>query len=70
MDAIFSNEKSSLSSDSNSVMLNVLDEIDLKKNEKYFPLPKLTIYYTSKNIKSNIKRNGMESPPTWNNKFG
>lgn len=47
-------------------MLNVLDEINLKKNEKYFPLSNLTIYYTWKNIKDLSKNNGMESPSTWN----
>ena len=52
MDAIFKNSKNSRKSDPHRLLLNLTDEINLKRSDKYVALSNLRIYYTWKNTKS------------------
>ena len=52
MDTIFMNSENSKTSDPHRLLLNLLDEINLKKSDKYLALSNLTIYHTWKNIKN------------------
>ena len=45
------NSKNSKTSDPHRLTLNLTDEINLKRSDKYVALPHLRIYYTWKNIK-------------------
>ena len=51
MDTIFMNSENSTKSDPNSLLLNLLEKINLKRSEKYVALSNISIYYTWKNIK-------------------
>ena len=52
------------------LLLNLSDEINLKRRAKYFPLLNLSIYYTWKNIKKSYKNNKFKiSAPTWKEEF-
>ena len=47
--------------------MNLLDEINLKRSDKYVALSNLSIYYTWKYIKMSYKNNKFKiSAPTWN----
>ena len=48
--------KSSGTSDSHGLLLNLTDNINLKKSNEYVVLSNLSIYYTWKNIKSHTKK--------------
>ena len=50
MDTIFRNSKNSETSDPHRLLLNLSDEINLKRSDKYVALLNLSIYYTWKNI--------------------
>ena len=52
MDTIFKNSKNSRKSDPHRLLLNLTDEINLKRSDKYVALSNLRIYYTWKNTKS------------------
>ena len=53
-----------------SILLNLLDKINVKRRDKYVGLSNLSIYYAWKNIKKSFKNNKFKrSAPTWNNKF-
>ena len=70
MDTIFMNSGNSKTSDPHTLILNLLDKINLKRRDKYVGLPNLSIYYTWKNIKKSCKNNTFKiSSPTWNNEF-
>ena len=51
MDTIFMNSENSEISDHHRLLLNLTDKLDLRRKDKYIPLPKRSIYYTWKNIK-------------------
>ena len=64
------NFENSRTSDSQRLLPNLTDKIDLRKKDKYIALSNLSIYYTWKNIK-NVYQNSKfkTSAPTWNQKF-
>ena len=68
------NSENSETSDPHKLLLNISDEIKLKRSDKYVALLNLGFYYTCKNIKINkfklININKFEiSAPTWNEEF-
>ena len=59
------NSGNSKTSDPHTLILNLLDKINLKRRDKYVGLPNLSIYYTWKNIKKSCKNNTFKiSSPT------
>ena len=65
MDTIFINSKNSKSSDPHSLLINLVDKINLKISDKNKRSP--IIYYTWKNIKKLYKNNKLKiSASTWN----
>ena len=70
MDTVFMNSENSKTSDPHSLLLNLSDNINLKRSDKYVALSNLSIYYTWKNIKKSYKNNKFKiSTPTWNEEF-
>ena len=66
MDTRFSNSENSKTSDPHRLLLNLLDEINLKGSDKYIALSNLSIYYAWRNIKKSYKNNKFKiSAPTW-----
>ena len=56
--------------DPHRLVLNLADEKDLKRSNKYISLSNLSIYYTWKNINKSNKNSGSQiSAQTCNNKF-
>ena len=55
MNTIFMNSKKSKTSDPRRLLLNLIDKIDLRREDKYIALSNLSIYYTWKNIKKSYK---------------
>ena len=56
--------------DPDRLLLNLLDKMNVKKNDKHVTLPNLSIYYTWKNIREMIQSNKFKiSTPTWNGEF-
>ena len=49
------NSKKSKTSDPRTLLLNLTDKIDLRREDKYIALLNLSIYYTWKNIKKSYK---------------
>ena len=67
MSAIFMNSVNNKTSDPHRLLLNLSDEINLKRSDKYVALSNLSIYYARKNIKKSQKNNNYKiSAPTWN----
>ena len=61
------NSKNSETSDSDRLLLNLSDKINLKRKDSYVALSNLSIYYTWKNIKKSFKKNKFKIlAPTWN----
>ena len=56
MDTIFMNSENSKTSDIHRLLLNISDEIDLKRSDKHVALSNLSIYYTWKNIKKVMQK--------------
>ena len=53
-----------------SLILKLVNKLDLRIGEKVIALSNLSIYYTSKNIKSTYNDNKFKiSAPTWNDEF-
>ena len=70
MDTIFMNFKNSLTSDSHRLLINLTDEINLRRSYKYVPLSNLSIHYAWKNIKKFCKNHEFKiSAPTWIDKL-
>ena len=70
MNTISINSKNSETSDPHRLLLNLIDEIDLRRKYKYTSLSNLSIYYAWKNIKKSYKNNKFKiSVPTWNEEF-
>ena len=55
MDTIFMNSKNSRTSDSHRLLINLTDQIKLKRSDKYVALSNLSIYFTQENIKKSYK---------------
>ena len=55
MDTIFMNSENSKISDLHRLLLNLLNNIDLKRRDKYAALSNLSIYYTWKNIHEELE---------------
>ena len=55
MNTIFMNSTKSKTSDPRTLLLNLTDKIDLRREDKYIALLNLSIYYTWKNIKKSYK---------------
>ena len=67
MDTIFMNSKNRGTFDPRRLLLNLTDNINLKRNDRYVTLSNLRIYYTWKNIRKPYKKNKFNiSAPTWN----
>ena len=67
MDTILMNPENSKTSDPRRLLHNLIDKINLKRNDKNVALSNLSIYYTWKNIKKSFKNNKFKiSAPTWN----
>ena len=64
------NSEKSKTSDLHILLLNLQDNINLKRSGKYVSLSNLSIYYTWKNIKHSYKNNKFKiSALTWNEEF-
>ena len=65
MNATSMYSKNSRTSDPHRLLLNLTDEIDLRRKDKYIALSNLSIYYTWKNIKKSYKNNKFKilAPP-------
>ena len=55
MDTIFMNSENSKTYDPHRLLLNLSDEINLKRSDKYVALSNISIYYTWENIKNHTK---------------
>ena len=55
MDTIFMDFKKSKTSDLHRLLLNLTDEINLKRSDKYVALSNLSICYTWENVKKSLK---------------
>ena len=70
METSFMNSKNSKTSEPHRFKYNLIDKLDLKNPNKNLALANLSIYYTSKNIKSIYNNNKFKiSAPTWNETF-
>ena len=70
MGTIFMDSKNSKTFDPHRLLLNLTDEINLKRSDKYAALSNLSIYYTCKNIKKSYKNNKFEiSALMWKEEF-
>ena len=68
MDTIFMNTENSKTSKSHILILKLTDKLDLRIGKKVIALSNLSIYYTSKNIKSTYNNNKFKIS-TWSDKF-
>ena len=70
MDTIFMNSEKSRTSKPHILILKLTNKLDLRIVKKVIALPKLSIYYACKNIKSSYNNNKFKiSAPTWNDEF-
>ena len=70
MDTIHMNSRNSKTSDPHRLLLNLADEINLKRSDKFVALSNRNIYYTWKNVKKSYKNNKFKiSAPTWNEEY-
>ena len=65
MNIIFMNTENSKTSDTNTLLLNFTDKIDLRRKDQYVALSNLSIYYTWKDINGSHKNNKFKIAPTW-----
>ena len=71
MNTIFMNSENSKNSEPHVLILKLTNKLDLRIGEKVIALSNLSIYYTSKNIKSSYNNNKFKiSGPTCNYEFG
>ena len=70
MDTIFLNSENSKTPKPHVLILKLTNKSDLRIGEKIITLSKLSIYYTSKKIKSSYNNKKFKTPAqTWNDKF-
>ena len=63
------NSKSSETSDPHRLLLNLTDNKDLRRKDKYIALSNLGIYYIWENMKKSYKNKFKISAPTWIEEF-
>ena len=70
METIFTNTLNCKTNESNKLMYQFTDKLNLKNQNKIMALANLSIYYTWKNIKSVYNKKKFKiSAPTWNDEF-
>ena len=70
MDAIFMSSENSKTSEYHILVLKLTDKLDLRRGLNNVALSNLSIYYTSKNVKSSYNNNKFKiSVPTWSEEF-
>ena len=70
MDTIFMNSENCKTSEHNVSVLKLTDKLDLRRSQKIVASSNLSIYYTSKNVKSSYNNNKFKiSAPTWTEEF-
>ena len=70
METIFMNSENSKTNESNKFSYEFTDKLNLKKPNKNIALANLSIYYTSKIIKSTYNNNKLKiSAPSWKDEF-
>ena len=69
MNTMFMNSKSSETSDPHRLLLNLTDNKDLRRKDKYIALSNLGIYYIWENMKKSYKNKFKISAPTWIEEF-
>ena len=70
METFFMNTKNSKTNESHRFKYDLIDKLDLKNPNKNMALGSLSIYYTSKNVKSTYNKNKFKiSAPSWNETF-
>ena len=71
METIFTNTLNSKTNESNRFIYQFTDKLNLKNPHKNMALANLSIYYTSKNVKSaEYNNNKLKiSTPLWNDEF-
>ena len=70
MDTIFMNSENSKPPKPHILILKLINKLDLRIGKKVIALSNLSIYYTSKNIKSSYNNNKFKiSAGTWNDQF-
>ena len=70
METFFMNSKNSKTNEPNRFKYDLTDKLDLKNPNKNMALANLSIYYTSKNVKSIYNNNKFKiSALTWNETF-
>ena len=69
MNTIFMNSKSCETSDPHRLLLNLTDNKDLRRKDKYIALSNLGIYYIWENMKKSYKNKFKISAPTWIEEF-
>ena len=70
MNTIFIISENSKTSRAHVLILNLTNELDLRRGEKIIALSNRDIYYTWENIKNSHNNNKLKlSSPIWNDKF-
>ena len=70
METFFMNSKNSKTNEPHKLKYHLIDKLDLRNSNKNMALANLSIYYTSKNVKSTYNNNKFKiSGPTWNETF-
>ena len=70
METFFMNSKNSKTNEPYKLKYHLIDKLDLRNPNKNMALANLSIYYTSKNVKSTYNNNKFKiSGPTWNETF-
>ena len=64
------NSESSRTPEYHILVLKLIEILDLRRGQKSIALSNLSVYYTSKNIKSSYKNNKFKTyAPTWSDEF-
>ena len=70
METFFMNSTNSKTNEPYKLKYHLIDKLDLRNPNKNMALANLSIYYTSKNVKSTYNNNKFKiSGPTWNETF-
>ena len=70
MEIIFTNIENSKTNESNKIMHQFTDKLNLRNPSKNMALSNLSIHYTCKNTKSEYNNNKLKIPAsTWNDGF-
>ena len=70
METIFMNTENSKTNEPHKFFLNLSQRLDIRSSYKHVALQNLSICYTLKNIRQQLKNNKLKIiAPTWNNEF-